>query len=942
MDETEPFRPKVLPEDSASLSTSVVDGLKIEDDQYSALREDLEADARDFESPTWTLTVDQQYVKAFTKEAKRQDVIHELIQTEINHMRTLRVMSGVYFREVRDSLPKDEVQLDRLFPCLDHLLKEHQNFLNRLKQQRKQYLEPGSQQNYCISRIGDVLRTQFSGELRSRLLDGYGVFCSCHTDAVNYYKELQQNNKKFQNLMRKLGQLAIVRRLGVPEGILLITQRITKYPVLVERLIKNTEAGTEEYEDLVAALECIKETISQVDEQVHQYEKLRELVFRLDPKTQARMGNGQVIRREDLIQHGRSVLREGLLSWRASNRAKVSDVLVVLLSDSLLLLQEKDQKLIFASLDGKPAVLSLQRLIVRESAQSEKMMYLISTSDEKADMYEFHALSEVERKSWKDQIWQAIEWFSLVAEEDDADGVDQEDGYSEKLQVYHGELCVKDAQIAELLQQKLKLFSEFAEVTDGSALPKRLLLTGSTTQLQQGEQLLLSAIADAEGLQNLLLASESDFPSVDMRLPSRSNTIAGFTKSGGGYQDGFRNRNQRPNSDPHLRELYLDSLELSADGELWSSPQQAHLSRHQLAERVARLTQKLYSLQAVVAQQDSEVELNRAALAERPTRYRVNGLLLQEKQRHLEKQREELQQLQRVYNQQKQEQDQWEQEHQRHLQEREVLSQELKQRQEECQREEARLAAERDTLARSRDEYQQDLERLRDAHRDVEKKREELEQKEQKGQQLNKYKKTNNRASFYQSPTQNFPHQRVPVSSVDDMYLIPKHYVGPTRPLTSLDERPPQVPPRKESIAISPVKKDVPIQLVSTTNQALKPGSVQQQIPTKLAMSKGKDKEKGKSKNTHHRTNSAASIEVSAVVPIKGKEGGSMRETRSPSRQPLTTDMYTPPEQVLNTKPPLHSAKTHSSRKQSHASAANRPASHKVKDNGNKDDIFYL
>lgn len=27
----------------------------------------------------------------------------------------------------------------------------------------------------------------------------------------------------------------------MPEGILLITQRITKYPVLVERIIKNTE-----------------------------------------------------------------------------------------------------------------------------------------------------------------------------------------------------------------------------------------------------------------------------------------------------------------------------------------------------------------------------------------------------------------------------------------------------------------------------------------------------------------------------------------------------------------------------------------------------------------------------------------------------------------------------------------------------------------------------
>lgn len=64
------------------------------------------------------------------------------------------------------------------------------------------------------------------------------------------------------------------------------------------------------------------------------------------------------------------------------------------------------------------------------------------------------------------------------------------------------------------------------------------------------------------------------------------------------------------------------------------------------------------------------------------------------------------------------------------------------------------------------------------------------------------------------------------------------------------------VPPRKESMSVSAsVKADVPIQLLSTTNEALKSSSIQQQIPTKLAISSGK--EKNKSKNIHHRNNSA-------------------------------------------------------------------------------------
>lgn len=45
----------------------------------------------------------------------------------------------------------------------------------------------------------------------------------------------------YLSLKQKVGQLPIVRRLGIPECFLLVTQRITKYPVLLERLIQNTE-----------------------------------------------------------------------------------------------------------------------------------------------------------------------------------------------------------------------------------------------------------------------------------------------------------------------------------------------------------------------------------------------------------------------------------------------------------------------------------------------------------------------------------------------------------------------------------------------------------------------------------------------------------------------------------------------------------------------------
>lgn len=77
-------------------------------------------------------------------------------------------------------------------------------------------------------------------------------------------------------------------------------------------------------------------------------------------------------------------------------------------------------------------------------------------------------------------------------------------------------------------------------------------------------------------------------------------------------------------------------------------------------------------------------------------------------------------------------------------------------------------------------------------------------------------------------------------------------------------EAPPKVPPRKESMTTLAAKPDLPIQLISTTNQVHKPAAVQQQIPTKLAaLSKAKDRGL-KGKVSHKRTNSAGRAQARA------------------------------------------------------------------------------
>ncbi|XP_016316502.1 rho guanine nucleotide exchange factor 18-like [Sinocyclocheilus anshuiensis] len=942
MEEIDSVRFKPLLEDSNVPSTYSADTINIDDGCYNALCEDLEADALDFEAPTWSLAVDQQYLKEYSKEdIKRQDVIHELIQTEINHVRMLKLVLGVYVRELRETLQMDEMQLERLFPQVDNLLQLHQLFLNRLKQQRIESLEPGSTQNYCIHSIGDILITQFSGELRDRMQHCYGVFCSHHIDAVNFYKDLMQNSKKFQSFIRKICQLSIMRRLGIPEIILLITQRITKYPVLFERVIKYTEVDSEEHRNLVQGLELLKDTISQVNTHVDEFEKaarLRDLSSKLEPRSQVKTTHGRVFRREDMLQGERRLLHEGILNWRlTSNKSK--DVLVLLLSDVLLLLLEKDQRLTFASLDGKPAVISLLKLIVREVAHDEKALFLISASSDNPGMYEFQTSSGEERKTWREQIWMAVECCPEEEKEEPEE-------LPERIWNFQKELCMRDALIEHLLTEKQSLFSSFTAygtgVTDISP-SERHLMRGNVAEPLQGEQLLAGAVKDVEILQNTLVTCEqgqtpSSGEGMDLvPLSKRLDALTGFDSDAcmqpgngiGSLMERQRDKSQWANSDPD------ENLELSADEEITPQSCSAYPSdfpKAELFDTVTKLSQKLYSLQSVFQQQESHIEVQRATIEELMSRPRGNTLLEKEKQRNLEKQREELVNFQRLQNQHRQEQVQWEQERERQRAQAEVREMELRDRELECSKQEKNLAEDKQELAWCKSEYQKDLERLRDSMRMVEKDREKVEKDRERLEQLEKkYKRNENVLNTATFPMEN------------EQIQLPPPYPILNVVTPGFDERPPLVPPRRESMANLPVKPVVPVHLVSTTNQSHKASSVQQKIPTKLAAQpKGKEKH-SKPRNSHQRTKSAAGIEVSQVLPIKvsGKEGGSLRAMRSNSPHQLHPDMFIHPEK-LSSSIPSHSGNGIRKHNHNHNALSTQPGDCKTKDNATAEDIFYF
>ncbi|KFO64686.1 Rho guanine nucleotide exchange factor 18, partial [Corvus brachyrhynchos] len=886
---------KQTSDDVVSLAPSTADSIFLEDAYSVSLRSEIETDAHEFEAESWSVAVEQPYAKRQRKDViKRQDVIYELMQTEMHHVRTLKIMLKVYSKA---------------------MLEMHGQFLLQLKERRKESLEEGSDRNYIIQNIGDLLVKQFSGENGERMKEKYGVFCCGHNEAVSHYKDLLQSNKKFQNLIKKIGNCSIVRRLGVQECILLVTQRITKYPVLVERIIQNTEAGTRDYEELTQALGLIKDTITHVDAMVNECEKgqrLKEIMHKMELKSSGKFKNGLLFRKDDMSQ--RRLLLDGMLYWKAAS-GRLKDILAVLLTDVLLLLQEKDQKYTFASVDSKPPVISLQKLIVREVANEEKAMFLISASLKGPEMYEIHTSSKEERNSWMAHIRRAVESCP-----DEEGGTFNEpeaerrlaEARAAKLKDFQERLNMKDDLILQSLTEKQQIYLEMSEVngfedhSQGSRA--RLLLRGDISENLQGEAILKSAVTEAENLQNFIFthfgsASCQPEDGSGSGLPRRGETFGGYdsspsvsSKSGrknsSGDQRQWDWRGPALSSDVQLHDPSSDAEEGSqtSDGtRLDDSSGFQPTIESQLVQRIQTLLQLLFSLQAVISQQDSYIEVQRATMADREKQYRLqstrgNLLLEQEKQRNFEKQREELMNVQKLQSQLKLDQQRLERERSRQQREFELTEARLQERTEEMRQLQERLSQDREELERQREAYQHDLERLREAQRAVEKEKERLDQQKKLKKQntvsgtfspeMGQSQMISHSISFNGEGVEPSPagsKSSVRVSSVAGLeYLERPDLVR--RDSTTLENRP-------------SLKNEVPIHLLSATNQIQKPAAVQQQIPTKLATFTKGSKEKGGKNKASHRTDSSASVDQKQLLPprLVGREEAVLRGRRSAS-----------------------------------------------------------
>ncbi|KAG8145136.1 hypothetical protein E2320_013506 [Naja naja] len=838
---------------------------RVNESMESLTDEDFETDLKHLEAQSWSQVVDSKFLKQQKKDImKRQDVIYELMQTEMHHVRTLKIMSDVYSRGMVQELQFEQQIVEKIFPCLDNLLNIHSQFFQRILERKKESLADRSEKNFVIKRIGDILVNQFSGENAERMKKTYGKFCGHHNEAVNYFKDLHSKDKRFQAFIKKKMSSSVVRRLGIPECILLVTQRITKYPVLLQRILQYTKENDAEHQDLVLSLNLVKEVLTAVDSKVSNYEKkmrLSEIYTRTDSKSIMRMKSGQMFAREDLRR--RKFVRDGPVSLK-NVAGRLKEVLAVLLSDVLIFLQEKDQKYVFASLDQKSTVISLKKLIVREVAHEEKGLFLISMGGKDPEMVEVHAGSKEERNSWIQIIQDTIN--TMDKEEDEgipSESEEEKRVLDTKARELKEQLQQKDQQIITLLEEKEKIFRDMTDCSGHEeGLGARMLFRANTDEAPKGESIMKNLISEVEQLQGLVSRSlgsafgqqvtslASDQESVGpISLPRRAETFGGF--------DSHQMNVYKGEEVQDLRRTESDSV-LKKGG---TANLMFVLKRNneQVLQSITQLHSLLGLLQAVVVQQDTYIEDQKLLLTERTLSrisFRPNSLIEQEKQRSLEKQRQELANLQKQQTLHQEERRKKEKEWEAREKELTERESQLGQKEEQIQKGQHSLEKEREELQQKKAAYQLDLERLRTAQKQLEK------EKEQLKREMEQISQPQMEPNVKQNPSQHAKMSRtsslLPMEDLSSRQLcssLPKGHLDTELSVSSKRNSLPRTNKEKSSFHLIGT---------TTSGQTNKPTEGPGQIPNRLfglAKPKEKKEKKKKSKRDRSQTSDAHSPE---------------------------------------------------------------------------------
>lgn len=291
-------------------------------------------EATDGEDAKWEDTVPKKKLtKLDDKERKRQQVIHELLQTEQSYLRDLIVMKNLFRQSLQDADILTPDQIFGLFTNLDAIIAVNGELFESLASRREDGI---------VENVGDIFVEMFSGNQ----FDVYEQFCANQLPASELYTALKAKSPEFVKVMNScVGNTQESRGFDLPAFLLKGMQRLLKYHPLLQQILKRTkDENVVQVAQLTEAMQLVEEHGRRVNEKVRASENARRLLKIRDSLTKEGKKEFDMDITSDPERH---LIFEGKLqhaSTASGGKKTLTEQYVILLSDMLLITTERDGK----------------------------------------------------------------------------------------------------------------------------------------------------------------------------------------------------------------------------------------------------------------------------------------------------------------------------------------------------------------------------------------------------------------------------------------------------------------------------------------------------------------------------------------------------------------------------------------------------------------------
>jgi len=192
----------------------------------------------------------------FTPETKRDMIVQEIYTTEKNYVENVCTMIDCFYLPLTtmntDFAPKDKLEV--IFSNIAEIRPINQMLLEDLQKR----LESWS----STQKIGDVFQKLIP------FLKTYTIYTAGYGSSIATLNECEKSSTVFASILKKFSHTERCKNLDLRSFLIQPVQRIPRYNLLLEDLLRNTTSTHPDYEDITLALENMKAIASVINEAI--------------------------------------------------------------------------------------------------------------------------------------------------------------------------------------------------------------------------------------------------------------------------------------------------------------------------------------------------------------------------------------------------------------------------------------------------------------------------------------------------------------------------------------------------------------------------------------------------------------------------------------------------------------------------------------------------